>query len=147
VRPATAIAALCATASVAAAGQEFSLGLENIDLEPQDRRTEARLATWNSPMGRLMHQFHQQQSSTLRGSQPGGAAGITFGLRLWSGTAPTLSVATTDTGVEIYERWAEVVRWPWQEGGPEVLPMEVQISLLLGRRLESRVGSDQATAD
>ena len=46
-----------------AADIEFRIGIEELSLAPRpDARTEARLAHWDDPMGRLMHQFNQQQS-------------------------------------------------------------------------------------
>jgi hypothetical protein len=46
-------------------------------------------------------------------------------------------VATVDAGVEAYERSLGVIRWPWSESDEEALPIEEQLALLLGHRLES----------
>jgi hypothetical protein len=124
----------------------FSLDLEEA-LRSQDPRTEARLSQWNSPMGRLMHQIEQQHASLMRGSQPGGAAGMGFRLKLQSGLDPELITTSVDTGIELYERAMEVIRWPWADEQRPVLPLEEQLSLLLGRRLEVRSTAGSTDGD
>jgi hypothetical protein len=123
-----------------AAQDGFDLQLERELMRPPvDPRTEARLAQWDSPMGRLAYQLQEQQSSLMRGSQPGGAIGLGFGLKLQRGVGTHVVVSPVDTGIERYESSIAVIQWPWQEPREHrVLPIEQQLSLLLGRRLEAR---------
>ena len=125
------------TAALSAGEDEFSLDLENIDLSRRDPRTEARLAGWNSPMGRMIFQMHEQQSMLQRGGMPGGSGGLAFRVKLRSGVGMAIVAATVDAGVEFYERSVEVVEWPWHKSNGSVMPIEEQLSVLLGRRLES----------
>ena len=119
----------------------FSLQLaEELARSPVDPRTEARLAQWDSPMGRLAYEMQQQQALIMRGGQPGGAAGLGFRLKLQSGLGLKLTVAPVDTGVDLYERSIAPIRWPWLEDDRPALSIEEQLSLMLGRRLESHPG-------
>lgn len=123
---------------LAAAGR-FSLGLADLDLEPVDPRTEARLAQWNSPMGRLTAHMQQEQGRLGRGGLVGGPPqGIAVGVKLQRGFSVQLYAAVTEAGIDRYERSVEVVSWPWQPDGLEVLPIEEQLARLLGHRLTSR---------
>jgi hypothetical protein len=127
---------LIAAAAAAAADQEFSLGLAGLDLSQLDARTQARLAQRNDPTGRAAAHLRQEQANLLGGGQPGGSGSIAFRVKLQSGYQPRLVVATGEAGVEAYERSLGVIRWPWRESDGEVLPIEEQLSLLLGHRLE-----------
>ena len=127
---------LAVAAPTVAADQEFTLGLDRLDLSPLDPRTQARLAQWNDPMGRVTAHVQQQQAEILRGGQPGGSGGIAFRVKLQSGFRPRLLVAWVDGGVEQYERAMGVIRWPWQEADESVPPLDEQLAILLGRRLE-----------
>jgi len=123
----------------ATANTGFSLRLEEELARPRvDPRTEARLAQWNSPMGRLMYNMQQQQGALMRGGQPGGSGGLAFRLKFQRGLSPAMMAATVEGGVELYERAVLVIRWPWRKDEGEAMPMEEQLSLLLGHRLEAR---------
>lgn len=128
---------LAAAAIAGAAEQRFALGLDQLDLSQLDARTQARLARWNDPTGRAARHLQQEQANLLGGGQPGGSQGIAFRVKLQSGFRPQLIVATADAGIEAYERSMGVIRWPWSESDEEALPIEEQLSLLLGRRLQS----------
>lgn len=130
---------LVATAATAGgAERRFELGLDQLDLSGLDARTQARLAQWNDPMGRAARHLQQEQANLLGGGQPGGSQGIAFRAKLQSGYRPRLIVATVESGVEAYERSIGVIRWPWSSSDEVTLPIEEQLSLLLGHRLESR---------
>jgi hypothetical protein len=129
---------LIAAAAIAdAAEQRFALGLDQLDLSELDARTQARLAQWNDPMGRAARHLQQEQAWMMGGGQPGGSQAIAFRVKLQSGFQPRLIVATVEAGVEAYERSMGVIRWPWGESDEEALPIEEQLSLLLGHRLEN----------
>jgi hypothetical protein len=133
--------AIMLMASVAWAADEFSLGLETLLLRDLDPRTEARLARWNAPLGRAQAHLDAETARLMRGGQPGGSGGIAFRAKVQSGLPLEIMVASVDAGVELYDRAVETVRWPWQENADAVLPMEKQISLLLGRRLTAHTSS------
>jgi hypothetical protein len=122
--------------SAAAAEPEFTLGLDRLDLSKLDPRTQARLAQWNDPMGRVAAHVEQQQANFVRGGQPGGSGGLAFRAKIQTGFRPRLIVAWTEGGSDVYERSMGVIRWPWAEPEDEVLPLDEQLALLLGRRLE-----------
>jgi hypothetical protein len=123
--------------SLVDAQDEFTLGLETIDLTPRDPRTEARLAGWNSPMGRTEHHLREQQASILAGGMPGGPpAAIVFRAKMQKGFQPRWVVATSFAGVEMYERTIDVIRWPWEERDGPTLSIEEQLTLMLGYRLK-----------
>jgi len=128
---------LIAAAVTAGAGEpRFSLGLSELDLSQLDARTQARLARWNDPTGRAAAHLQQEQANLMGGGQPGGSQAIAFRAKLQSGFRPRLIVATGEAGVEAYERSLGVIRWPWRESDEEALPIEEQLSLLLGHRLK-----------
>jgi hypothetical protein len=134
---AVSMAALAVAAAPAVASdREFTLGLDRLDLSSLDPRTQARLAQWDDPMGRVTAHVQQQQADIMRGGQPGGSGGIAFRVKLQSGFRPRLLVASVDGGVEQYERAMGVIRWPWQETEETVPPLDEQLAILLGRRLE-----------
>ena len=132
----TAVLLAAAATAAAAADQQFSLGLAELDLSLLDARTQARLARWNDPTGRAAAHLQQEQANLLGGGQPGGSVGIAFRAKLQAGYQSRLIVATLEAGVEAYERSLGVIRWPWHESDAAVLPIEEQLSLLLGHRLE-----------
>jgi hypothetical protein len=119
-----------------AAEPRFSLGLSELDLSQLDARTQARLARWNDPTGRAAAHLQQEQANLMGGGQPGGSQAIVFRAKLQSGFRPRLIVATGEAGVEAYERSLGVIRWPWHEFDEQTLPIEEQLSLMLGHRLE-----------
>jgi hypothetical protein len=138
-----ALSALALT-GVARAQTDFDLKLENeLQRRPVDPRTENRLAQWNSPMGRLMYQMQQQHGSLMRGNQPGGSVGLGFRVKWQGGVGFDLVASPLDSGIELYERSLAVVRWPWREPTDPVMSIEQQVSNLLGRRLQSRLGGSE----
>jgi hypothetical protein len=133
--------ALCTAADV-----DFSLKIDEISLDPRpeppqarpDPETEARLAQWNSPMGRLMHNFNQQQAWIMRGTMPGGerVTGAAVRVKAQNGLPLQLIAISTRAAIDISEREIDVVRWPWDDDkGPPVMTLDEQLSVLLGRRL------------
>ena len=118
---------------------EFSLNINNMALGTKpDLRTEARLAHWNSPMGRLMAAFQQQQAWVIRGTQPGleRVSGAVVGVKLRRGLPLEVLASSMEGGLRISEERLAVVRWPWDDSpGEPALPLDEQLSLLLGQRL------------
>ena len=130
-----------------AADVDFSLKIDEISLTPRpvpppeprpDPKTEARLAQWNSPMGRLMHNFNQQQAWIMRGTMPGGerVTGAAVRVKAQNGLPLQLIAISSRAAIDISEREIAVVRWPWDDDkGPPVQTLDEQLSVLLGRRL------------
>jgi hypothetical protein len=141
VRRTLAILVLVAAPALAgAADVTFSLKLDEIPLSPRpDPRTEARLALWNDPMGRLLHQFNQQQSWIMRGTMPGGdrATGAAVRVKAQQGLPLGLVTTSVQAGLDLAGRSEIRIRWPWSDD-PEPPPLEEQLALLLGERLTPR---------
>ncbi len=140
------ILALLIPAMVTAAekgASQFDLDLENIDLRPRDPRTQARLARWNDdPMARVAMHMASEQARMLGGHQPGAGKpnAMVVSVKFQKGLAAALTVASSASGVEFYERPMAVITWPWEkdEERKPAMPLDEQLTVLLGDRLESR---------
>ncbi len=124
-------------AATAGAQEAFSLHL-GATAWPRDPRTQARLVQWESPMGRLMYEASVQQAGLGREGLAGRAPmGLAMRLKSQSGVPPQVISAALENGVQLSETGILRIRWPWEEDlqRPD-LPLEQQISLQLGRRLE-----------
>ena len=135
---------LCAAAEI-----DFSLKLDEISLNPlpepppprSDPKTEARLAQWNSPMGRLMHNFNQQQAWIMRGTMPGSERdnGVAVRVKAQNGIPLHLVAATVQGGLDMAHQ--NLVRFGPREVSDEALEamsLEEQLTELLSRRLVPR---------
>ncbi len=135
----TVIVLMIAANFAAAADVNFSLNIDQIPLTPKpDPRKEARLAEWNSPMGRLIHNFNQQQAWMMRGTMPGGERvhGLAVKVKIQNGLPLHLLAATMQASTAISESRIAIVRWPWSTDVEEpVMSLDEQLSLLLGNRL------------
>jgi hypothetical protein len=134
---------LASTAVVAGDGGEgFDLDLESIDFRPRDPRTEARLARWqDDPMARVAMHMASEQARILGGNQPGSGRpnAMVFSVKFQRGLAAALTVASSVSGIDLYERRMAVINWPWAEDDEKpALPLDEQLTLMLGKRLESR---------
>jgi len=125
----------------AATDVNFSLNLDTTPVAPRpDPRKEARLAEWNSPMGRLIHNFNQQQAWMMRGTMPGGerVQGLAVKVKVQNGLPIHLLAATMQASTAVSESRIAVVRWPWSKDVEEpVMTLDEQLSLLLGNRLSN----------
>jgi len=132
------IAILAAPMFSGAGDVEFSLDLKSISLTPRpDPRTEARLAEWNSPMGRLMAAFNQQQAWIMRGTQPGleRVNGAAIRVKMQHGVPVEVLAATMNAGIDL-SRQPVAVDFPWKlDEKKSEISLEEEISILLGRRL------------
>ncbi len=127
-------------AAHAGAGGRFSLSIEAALSRPRTPAEEARLAAWNSPMGRVARAVAQEQmvlgSSGLVGHSVGVALRVGFRPQL----RPELISAAVEGGLATSEQRLGRIHWPWEketETGPP-MTLEEQLSRLLGRRLELR---------
>ncbi len=135
----TIIAMMIAPNLAGAADVGFSLNIDKIPLTPRPSpRKEARLAEWNSPMGRLMHNFNQQQAWMMRGTMPGGERvnGLAVRVKVQNGLPLHVLAATMQASIDASESRIAVVRWPWSADEEEpVMSLDEQLAVLLGRRL------------
>ncbi len=123
----------------AAQHAHFSLHLDTMSLTPRDARTQARLAQWNTPMGRLQYQVSQLQANAGRtGLVGGGSPALAFRFKVQGGLPLHLVTGVSLNGIQLHEEDVAVIRWPWEkEQHPrhKVLSVDEQISTLLGNRL------------
>lgn len=131
------VAALVTAAGIATAG-DFTLDLDALDLQPRDPRTEARLAGWNSPLGRVAYQVAGEQARLGRGGLVGTPGGLVAGVRLQRRMGGLqLVTGTLEGGTTRSEQTVKVIRWPWHEADePAPPPLDQQLAVMLGRRLE-----------
>lgn len=105
---ATFAAALTFAAAVALAQDTFTLDLENLPLRPADPRTEARLAQWNSPIGRVEAHVRQEQAMLGRSGLVGGwSPGVAVRVGFVTGLPPRVVLMQiappTRMGVRAYD--------------------------------------------
>lgn len=140
------VALAVAAAGAVPAGAEderpFTLDLDEMTFRPTDQRTEARLARWNDdPMARVAMHMASEQARIIGGNQPGAGRqnAMVVSVQFRKGLAAALTVASSASGVELYERRMAVIRWPWvdDDEAPPAMPLEEQLTVLLGERLES----------
>ena len=135
----TIIAFLIAPNFSGAADVDFSLNIDQISLTPRPTpKKEAQLAVWNSPMGRLMHNFNQQQAWVMRGTMPGGERvnGLAVSVKAQNGLPLDVLTSTMQANTSVSESRVAVVRWPWSEDEKDpVMSLDEQLSVLLGQRL------------
>ena len=138
----TLLLALAGPGGAGAGDVSFSLSIDDIPMSPRpDPQTEARLAQWNDPMGRLMYHFNQQQSWVMRGTMPGGdrATGAAVMVKAQHGLPLKLLATTVQTGLISGQQDLARVRWPWIDDATlAALPLDQQLSIELGRRLAPR---------
>jgi hypothetical protein len=139
------IIALLAAAPLGGADdpKRFDLDIENIDLTPRDPRTQARLARWNDdPMARVAMHMASEQARIYGGHQPGAQRqnAMVVSVQFKKGLAAALTVSSSASGVELYERRMAVITWPWTKDDEvkPAMPLDEQITVLLGKRLESQ---------
>jgi len=135
------LALLSAPALSSAGDPGFSLDLDGFSFAPRpDPRTEARLAEWNSPMGRMMAVFEQQQAWVMRGTQPGleRVTGVAFRLKMQNGVPVKLLAATMEASSDVSTQ-PVTFEWPWKRSdeNPQ-MSLEEEIAILLGQRLTPR---------
>lgn len=95
---------MLAAVAADAGDSEFSLEFDNSMLRPnQDTWTKSRQAEWNDPMGRLMHNFNQQQAWIVRGTMPGGErmSSVAVRVKAQNGVPLGLLAATMQSGFDV----------------------------------------------
>ncbi len=124
----------------------FSLHLEALVPAHLAPVVESRRAEWNAPLGRVREQLAELQGSLGSGGMPHRATQGLIGLKAQKGTSLHLVTSVLESGIQVSRSSIAVVHWPWgkpaQEGSSApVLPLDRQLSILLGRRLTRRPGT------
>lgn len=124
----------------AQAGGRFSLSIEAALSQPRTPAEEARLATWNSPMGRLAYAVAQEQVGLGTSGLVGHSMGVAVRIGFRPHLRPELISAAVEQGLGTSQRSLGTIHWPWDETteGAPPMTLEEQLSHLLGRRLEIR---------
>lgn len=103
-----------------------------------DPRKEARLALWNDPMNRLLYHYHQNLSWTIRGTMPGTerVGGAVISVKAQPGVPLAILTDSIPSSFSLGKKDLSEIRWPWiDEREFSAMPLEQQLSVLLGRRL------------
>ena len=121
----------------------FSLHLNLLVPAHLDPATEARRAEWNSPLGRVRYQMAELQGSVGRGGMPHGPIQGLIGFKAQKGVPLRMITSALESGVQVSESSLAVIHWPWEKENPKasrtrVLPLDRQLSILLGHRLTRR---------
>ncbi len=140
----TAIAAvvfgLVAWPSTSLAGGRLSFSIEAALSRPQTPAAEARLAGWNSSLGRVAYAMAREQATLGAGGLVGHSMGVAVRFGFRPHLRPEIISAAIEQGVGMSERSLTSIHWPWEKETPgrKTLSLEEQISIRLGRLLELR---------
>jgi hypothetical protein len=93
-------------------------------------------------MARVAMHMASENARIMGGNQPGMGRprALVFSVQLQKGLAAALTVASSASGVEFYERRMAVITWPWEKKGESKpsMPLDEQLTVILGERLENR---------
>jgi len=107
---------------------------------------EAQLALWNDPMVRLMRAMDAEVGHLLIGQPGGGRTPPLVSVGMGAGIPPRVLSAAIEHNLAGPTEPPTAVAWPWlKKNEPTPPPMEEQLALLLGERLERRLGSEDQT--
>lgn len=131
---------LAALPSASIAGGRLSFSIEAALNQPQTPAAEARLANWNSSLGRVAYAMAQEQVTLGTGGLVGHSMGVAVRVGFRPQLRPEIISAAVEQGIGMSERSLTTIHWPWEEEPPgeENLSLEEQISIRLGRLLEIR---------
>lgn len=131
---------LLAAGPAAAGERKLSLGLDRFPWPPPDPRTAERLAEWDSPLGRTALALAELQARLGSGPQPRPSAQAVVRVKIRPGMPLGLVTAIQTGGVELTETSVAAIRWPWDDDEPleRPPPLDEQLALLLGQRLQPR---------
>ncbi len=106
---------------------------------------EAQLALWNDPMIRLMRAMNAEFGHLMIGQPGGGRTPPLVSIGMGGGLPPRVLSAAIEHNLAGSPEPPTAVAWPWlKENEPAPPPMEEQLALLLGERLEQRMGSESS---
>ncbi|MCK5378582.1 MAG: hypothetical protein KAJ78_04225 [Acidobacteria bacterium] len=119
----------------------FSLSINVGGRQSLSPAQEAQLALWNDPMIRLMRAMDAEFGHLLIG-QPGGRTPPLIAIGVGGGLPPRVLSASIEHNLARSTEPPAAIAWPWlKENEPTPPPMEEQLALLLGERLEQRLAS------
>jgi hypothetical protein len=120
----------------------FSLSISADGHRSSSPAQEAQRALWNDPMIRLMRAMDAEVGHLMIGQPGGGRTPPLFSIGMGGGLPPRILSAAIETSLAGSIEPPTAVAWPWlDENEPTPPPMEEQLALLLGKRLEQRLGS------
>ncbi len=120
----------------------FSLNISAGSRRSLSPAQEARLALWNDPMIRLMRAMDAEVGHLLIGQPGGGRTPPLISVGVGGGLPPRILSASIEHNLARSIEPPTAIAWPWlKENEPTPPPMEEQLALLLGERLEQRLGS------
>ena len=136
------LVALLAAGLCQAGERRFSLNLSaSAGRGSLSAAQEAQLALWNDPMIRIRRAMDIEMGRILLG-QPGGRTPPLFSVAVGGGQPPRVIRASFENNLARTTVPPPAIAWPWLEiEEPEQPSMEEQLGLLLGRRLEQKLGS------
>ncbi len=122
-------------AAVPAAGGEFSLRLEMALARPRPPAVEARLATWESPMGRLRAEVARAESGLGFSGLVGRPVGVALRVGVQPGRPPGVIAAAVRRGLDLAVRRVLELGTGETSGargtGPRALSLGERIDVLL----------------
>ncbi len=120
----------------------FSLRISAGSGESLSPAQEAQMALWNDPMIRLMRAMDADLGHLLIGQPGGGRTPPLISVGVGGGLPPRVLTASIERNLAKSTEPPTAIAWPWhKENEPTPPPMEEQLALLLGKRLERRLGS------
>jgi hypothetical protein len=120
----------------------FSLSISADGHRSSSPAQEAQRALWNDPMIRLRRAMDAEIGHLLIGQPGGGRTPPLVSIGMGGGLPPRILSAAIETNLAASIEPPTAVAWPWlDENEPTPPPMEEQLALLLGKRLEQRLGS------
>ncbi len=141
-----AITLLAFAQSTSAGEPRFSLSISAGTHQSLSPVQEAQLALWNDPMIRLMRAMDGEIGHLLIGQPGGGRTPPLVSVGLGGGLPPRILTAAIEQNLAGTTEPPAAITWPWlKENEPAPPPMEEQLALLLGERLERRLGSSDQT--
>lgn len=120
----------------------FSLSLSAGSHRSMSPTQEAQMALWNDPMLRLMRAMNAEVGQLMIGQPGGGMTPPLISVGVGGGLPPRILSASIEHNLARSTEPPTAIAWPWlKENEPTPPPMEEQLALLLGERLEQQLGS------
>jgi len=138
----TVIGLLALVQTTWAGDTSFSLSLSTGGHQSLSPAQEAQMALWNDPMIRLMRAMDADLGHLLIGQPGGGRTPPLISVGVGGGLPPRILTASIERNLSKATEPPTAIAWPWhKENEPTPPPMEEQLALLLGKRLETSFAS------
>lgn len=123
---------------------KFSLSITAGGHQSLSPLKEAQRALWNDPMIRLMRAMDAEVGHLLIGQPGGGRTPPLVSVGMGGGLPPRVLSAAIEHNLAGPSEPPTAIPWPWlKEKEPAPPPLEEELALLLGKRLERRLGSGE----